>query len=144
MKKIVVRAPNWLGDITMSLPFFLLLPKVFPSAEIHIIVKPEYEGLMKLLPYKLETHTFTKKEHPGLRGMFGFKKQNLQLLSADLYFALPPSFSSALMGKVLGARERVGFKSEGRSLFLSRSYVRPKRCHRADVNIIVKNSYLIY
>ncbi|MCB0393951.1 MAG: glycosyltransferase family 9 protein, partial [Bdellovibrionales bacterium] len=140
MKKIVVRAPNWLGDITMSLPFFLALPKAFPDCEYHVIVKPEYEAYFSILPYKIKTHVFSRTRNKGLSGWKRFKNENPDVLNADFFFVLPPSFSSALMSRYLKAKERVGFDYEMRGLWLTQKYKFPKGMHRADDFLLLLNS----
>ena len=51
--RVVVRLPNWLGDIMMSFPFLHALHNEFAGAEITCIVKPAYKDLLELLPFKV-------------------------------------------------------------------------------------------
>ncbi len=54
------------------------------------------------------------------------------LKGIDRYFALPPSFTSALMGILLGARERIGYRSQGRAAFFTRTGRCPHGVHRSQ------------
>ncbi len=130
--KIVVRAPNWLGDITMSLPFFNALGKAYPDDDIHVITKPEYEELFHLLPYKVTTHVFSRSKDSGILGWLSFFKKENSVKEADVFYVLPPSFSSALMAFFSKAKKRIGFPGEGRKIFLNEHVRWPKGIHRAD------------
>src|SRR3989337_1538851 len=39
VKKVLVRAPNWIGDAVMSLPALDALKELYPSAEIYVLAK---------------------------------------------------------------------------------------------------------
>jgi heptosyltransferase-2 len=59
-KKILVRTPNWLGDLVMSLGFFHKLRKVFPDASVEAIAKAEISDLLELVPGISSIHPFSK------------------------------------------------------------------------------------
>ena len=46
--KILVRLPNWLGDMVMSVGFLNELYKQYPGAEISVVAK---KGIHELLPF---------------------------------------------------------------------------------------------
>lgn len=135
MTHIVIRAPNWLGDVVMSLPFIHELAALYPSAQLHVIIKADYAPLLRLLP----SHISCRPWHYNRRTQSSFFKLRVfcrqirrELGPIDQYYALPPSFSAGLMGWFLGARERVGYKSQARSLVLTRSLPWPESGHRSD------------
>ena len=128
--KILVRLPNWLGDMVMSVGFIHQLPHFFPGAEISVIAK---KGIHYLLPYFPPTHhqfIFSKEEYKGMSGLWRFGKYIRQTEKFDLFFCLPDSFSSALMGYATGAGRRVGYKKEARNILLTNVYNKPKALHR--------------
>ena len=91
--RILVRLPNWLGDMVMSAGALRQLPELFPGAELSVIVK---KGLQDLLPYFPPTRhrfVFSKEEHPGLKGLWDFGKKIRQTELFDLFFSFPDSFS---------------------------------------------------
>ena len=45
--KILVRLPNWLGDMVMSIPFLEQLKKEYPEASVSMIAKKELESLLQ-------------------------------------------------------------------------------------------------
>ena len=117
----------------MSLPFLKALKALYPDATIYLIIKPEYEELLKRLPWEFKLLTFSKGKYGrGLGGVYKFVKNSDDLSNIDIYFCLPPSFSSAFMGRVIGARERIGYSGEMRGFLLSKKAARPQGVHRAQ------------
>ena len=130
--KILVRLPNWLGDMVMSTAFIRALKDVYPSSEIDVIVKRGLETLVDFIPLVNNRFVFSKDEWKGLRGAYRFGKKIKNKTRYDLFFCLPDSFSSALMGRATGARKRLGFKKELRSFFLTHSFTKPVSGHRVE------------
>jgi len=105
-KKILVRLPNWLGDVVMSSAFVGAIQSFYPDATVDAIVKKELAGAAALIPGLNQLHLFSKQEYPGLKGVFAFGR-NLRGENYDLLFNLPESFSSELMAKATGASLKV-------------------------------------
>jgi len=129
--KILIRLPNWLGDVVMSSAFVNALKEFYPGAIIDAIVKKELAGAACLIPGLNKLHSFSKKERPGLKGVYSFGKQ-FRAEKYDLFFNLPESFSSQLMAKATGIKKRVGFSKEGSFFLLTNSYKKPKNVHRVE------------
>lgn len=129
--KIIVRLPNWLGDIVMSFPFLHALKETYPEAEITAIVKPQYKDLLKLLPFTLNIAEYDKKTSGSLpHDIHKYCVNQKLLFNIDLYFCLPPSFSSAWMGWCFKAKERIGYSGEWRSGLLTIKEKVPENTHR--------------
>lgn len=116
MRRILVRLPNWLGDALMARPLLHALRAAFPDAAIAAVGPAPLLGLLG--PERLwgESHAWPDGAAAALRAP-----------RADLALVLPPSFSSAWFAWRSGARIRVGFAHEGRSLLLTRALRRPAR-----------------
>lgn len=110
-RKILIRTPNWLGDLMMSTAFIRAVLQRYPNTEVDLIVKQGFETLPlpqrgKILPYdkrKTDYSTFIQT----------LKNQQYQRV-----YILPPSFSSAWMCFRAGIPERVGYAGEFRSWLL--------------------------
>lgn len=110
VKKILIRCPNWLGDIVMCLPIFEALKIKFPDAEIHALVKAPFHELLLSDP---RIHTVIDFEKPTtiLKKLNCFslakklKKQNF-----DICLCLTRSISSALPLSLAGIKKRIGAK----------------------------------
>jgi heptosyltransferase-2 len=129
--KILVRLPNWLGDVVMSTAFVASARQLYPDAVIDVIIKKELSGIAALVPGLHKVHSFSKQEHNGLGGVYRFGK-SLRVEKYDLFFCLPDSLSSALMGWATRAKKRIGFGKEGRFFLLTNSYKKPANLHRVD------------
>lgn len=139
--KILVRAPNWLGDIVMSAGFFSKLAEAFPLGRIDVVVTQAFADVVRRYPGVLRVHPFSKKKFRGPLGIFRFARQNLSAASYDLFFCLPDSFSSALMGWFSGSRKRIGYRGDLRSLLLSHAYPKPRNLHRVQQYAFLLKEY---
>ncbi len=102
---LLVRAPNWLGDVAMSLPFFEAIRPLHP----HIVAR---RPLHELLEGYGTVHPFsTKRELWSL-------SQKLRSLEFDAGIVLPPSFSSALFMRLSAPRQVIGYPGDGRKFLL--------------------------
>ena len=138
--KILIRLPNWLGDVVMSTAFVAAVQQLYPGSQVDVIIKKELSGIAALMPGLHKVHSFSKQECPGLRGVFRFGK-TLQPGKYDLFFCLPDSLSSAVMGWATGAKQRIGFGKEGRFFLLSKSYKKPANIHRTDEYILLLEQF---
>ena len=133
---ILIRLPNWLGDVVLSAGFVRALHRAHPQARLHLVSKAELTPLLPaLLPAGADfrVHPFAKKDWPGPLGAWRFGRM---LRAAhgpfDRDSCLPNSFSTALLGVSSGAAARIGYAADGRGPLLThRLRPRPGQ-HRAD------------
>jgi heptosyltransferase II len=111
VRRILVRAPNWVGDAVMSLPVLAGLKRLFPLAEITVLAAPRVASLFVAQPGVTEIIRY-----PSGRG----KWQVLWELRSrfDVAVALPNSMESALGLWLVGVPSRVGYNTDARRLFL--------------------------
>ncbi|HOW28959.1 MAG TPA: lipopolysaccharide heptosyltransferase II [Elusimicrobiota bacterium] len=122
-KKILVRAPNWLGDCVMSTPFLRALDGRYPGSEITVLCRPEQHDLFKTHPCVKNTLLLEKTA-----GLF----DTVRSVRSGLYdraYVLPPSFSSAFHLWAAGIPERVGYSTDMRGLLLTESLPYDERLH---------------
>jgi lipopolysaccharide heptosyltransferase II len=129
--KILIRLPNWLGDVVMSTAFINAVIQLYPDADVDVIIKKELSGIALLIPGLHAVHTFSKQEYKGLSGVYSFGKK-LHPEKYDLFFNLPTSLSSAVMAWATRAKKRVGFGKEGGFFLLTNSFKKPLNLHRVD------------
>lgn len=130
--KILVRLPNWLGDMVMSVGFLNQLPLSFPGAEISVIAKKGIHELLAFFPEIKRKFIFSKDDFKGVKGLVQFGNQIKQTENFDLFFCLPDSFSAAVMGAATGADKRIGYKKELRQVLLTDSFSKPEGLHRVE------------
>ncbi len=137
-RKILVRAPNWVGDVVMATPAFRCIRKNFTGAHITLLIKKNLRGVLDGSPWfdeviELEPKAGKSKNGFALPGnvLSGNTKEYLELIKKiraekfDLGFLFPNSFSSALMVWLGGVRRRIGYKRDARSFLLTDGIQRP-------------------
>ncbi len=129
--KILIRLPNWLGDVVMSTAFVNAVVKLYPGSEINVIIKKELAEIANLIPGIAHVYPFSKKEYPGLTGAYRFGKK-LRAQKFDLFFNLPSSISSTTLAWSSRARKRIGYSNEGGSILLNNAYTKPLNLHRVN------------
>ncbi|MAI77466.1 MAG: lipopolysaccharide heptosyltransferase II [Deltaproteobacteria bacterium] len=121
--EIVVRGPNWLGDLVMSTPGLRSLRKGFPHARITLQVRPGLEDLLKGSTL-IDQIQPVQSYHKGMGAMWAEAQRQRKDGRFDLGICLPDSFSSALLMKLSGVGKVVGYARSGRTFLLDQA-VRP-------------------
>lgn len=129
---ILIRLPNWLGDMVMATAFVQAVQQKYPGVQVDLIAKKGLDFLLDYFPPHGDKLVFDKKAYPGLLGAWRFGKQIAAQKKYDLFFCLPNSFSSAVMARATGATHTIGYQKELRSFLLSRSYPIPTQRHRVE------------
>jgi lipopolysaccharide heptosyltransferase II len=129
---IIIRLPNWLGDMVMSTAFVQAVKNEYPTATVDLIAKKGIDFLLDYFPAHGQAFIFSKEEYKGLGGLRKFGKMIAAQKKYDLFFCLPDSFSSAMMAHATAATQRVGFKKELRAVFLTNTYTKRIGLHRVE------------
>jgi len=139
--RILIRLPNWLGDVVMSIAFIDALRNAYPGCVIDIIIKEELREIVRYYNNISEIIEFSKVKYPGLTGAYKFGKKISKEHKYDIFFCLPDSFSSAWMGFFTGSKIRIGYKKEFRNFLLTHSYKENKDLHRVEGYVNLLNSF---
>ncbi len=127
IKRILVRGPNWLGDAVMCEPALRGLRRLFPDAQIALLVKPAVADLFAGHPALTRVLTYdTKGRHAGLLGKWALAGQ-LRRQHFDLAVLFQNAFEAAFLTFLAGVPRRYGYATDGRSLLLSDPVAAPDR-----------------
>lgn len=132
--RILVRAPNWIGDAVMCTPAFLSLRQVFPTSIITLLGRP---GVVELLKGHPSINEFIVYEHTSRhRGILGKWRlvQTLRRISFDMAVLFQNAFEAALLGLMAGIPIRYGYGTDGRKFLLTEFILPPMQRGMHHVN----------
>jgi len=110
--RILVRAPNWIGDVVLSLAAVRdLRRRNFPDARIEVLARPWVAELYRAVP-EVDAVRVTRRFRADARALRA---------TFDAAVLLPNSFSAALQAWLSGIPERWGYATDGRAPLLTRA-----------------------
>ena len=118
--------------MVMSTAFVKAVKEQYPNAVIDLVAKKGIDFLLDYFPAHGRSYVFSKETNKGISGLWQFGKAIRKEKKYDIFFCLPDSFSSAVMGYAIAAKKKVGYKKELRSLLLTSSYTKKKNIHRVE------------
>ncbi len=125
--KILVMRYRFIGDTVLTVPFLRNLRKAEPHAEITWMVAPGSSDVVKGIPYvdaMLSWDPVTiHADSGGTHGTFSAKLAFIRELRSkrfDKVYVLKRSLSSAVIARLSGAPQRIGFDTEGRGCLLTK------------------------
>ena len=123
--RIVVLAPNWLGDAVMALPAIADVRRTFPSARFTIAARRSVADIFRLVPFIDDVVPLEWKGRWWRRAELARDAERLRALRADLALLLPNSFAAAWLVQQADIPARWGFAADMRSRLLTRHVPRP-------------------
>ena len=108
--RVVIRAPNWLGDVVLSLPAVRDVRRAFPQARLSVLARPSVAPLYEAVP-----EVDAVLEAKGLRD-----EARILRGSFDLAILLTNSIGTAFAAVAAGVPRRFGYATQGRGLLLTR------------------------
>jgi heptosyltransferase-2 len=116
--RLVIVAPNWLGDAVMALPAIADVRRDLPHSDITVAARPAIAPLFGMVA--------------GVNHVIDAARLDDRF---DTALLLPNSFRSALLAKRAGIRERWGYRTQWRAPLLTRGIAPPRavrHVHQAD------------
>ncbi len=117
---ILLWMPSWIGDVILVMPALSALREKFPHSRITAVAKAPAEQLLFAHPAVDTVMRIPSGPDKGFLGGMRFACQ-LRKYQFDLGIAFPNSFHSALLLSLSGAKNRLGYDTEGREIFLTHS-----------------------
>ena len=116
MKRVLLRLPNWLGDVVMAAPAVEAIRRALPDAELVAQARAPFLPLARLLPGV--TEAIPAGEDRGLRGLWRSRRA-LRARRFDGAVVFPRSFRAAVAPWLAGIPVRVGFGATARPRLLT-------------------------
>jgi heptosyltransferase II len=117
MTRVVVRAPNWLGDIVMAVPAIAAVRAAHPTAHLAVAAPAAFTDLCAAIP---GVDGVVPLRGSGIRAL-GAHVDALKADAFDLAILLTNSFASALAASRAGIAERWGYRRDLRGRLLTRA-----------------------
>jgi heptosyltransferase-2 len=112
---LLIRCPNWVGDIVMAIPALDCLRNNFPDAKIIGIVKSRSQGILRDGPW---FDGFIDSDDKSWSGFWRTTRQ-IRQCKADMAVLLPNSIHSLLSVWLGGVKNIYGYRRNFRGIFLS-------------------------
>lgn len=135
--KIIVRMPNWVGDLVMATPILSDLRKRFPQASLTAMCKTPICELLQKDEDLDEVFQFTKTSRLIRREEKRRLLTKLQLGAYDIGIILPNSFSSAWWLWQGDVKIRIGYETLERKLLLTHPVI-PQNVEKQHLIITYK------
>ncbi|MGH7215077.1 MAG: glycosyltransferase family 9 protein, partial [Tepidisphaeraceae bacterium] len=119
-RKILIVQPSWVGDAVMATPTLRAIRELYPQAHIAYLMRRYVKPLYTDMPWadQLITYRTGKTKAKAGRGLFDLAAR-LRAGKFDLAIVLPNSFKTALICKMAGIKQVVGYERDGRGFLLS-------------------------
>jgi len=130
VERVVLRAPNWLGDAVLALPAMAAVRRAYPKAELTVAAPAHLAGLFREGTDVRPDHVLDLPEaHRAAVAAIAAGRFDLGIL-------FPNSFRSAWQLRRAGMAQRWGYATAGRGWLLTRKSRTPDRSaeprHHAD------------
>ncbi len=121
MNRLVILAPNWLGDAVMALPAIADVRRAAPAASITVAARASIAPLFAMAPDVDETLTLGDDE-----------AETLAARRFDTALLLPNSTRAAIVARRAGIAERWGYRTGWRGSLLTRAIPAPRGGHQIE------------
>ncbi|MCH8157068.1 MAG: lipopolysaccharide heptosyltransferase II [Nitrospinae bacterium] len=126
--------PNWVGDVVLALPAVQSLRRRYPNTRITVIVRPPADELLLGHPAVDSVIRFPQNEGDGILAQLSYAR-GLSKYGFDLGVVFPNSIHSALMLMLAGARFRLGYKTDGRGMFLTHPLPISRKARKTEYRV---------
>lgn len=132
-ERVLIVAPNWLGDAVMALPALSAVRRHWPDAHLAVAARPSIAPLFAMVDGVDEV--IALETTAGLGAVRRWRRDAHRLMEGrfDMALALPNSFVAAWILARAGIPERAGYAADLRARLLTRAVPRPRTfSHQAD------------
>lgn len=130
MNRILIIAPNWIGDAVMSEPLLAKLKTLYPQSIIDVLASPWVAPIYRACAQVNEV-IVADLAHKRLQ--WSLRKQLAKQVQAKQYnacFVLPNSLKSAIIPWLAKVPLRIGYRGEMRYGFINRTLDNPSKINR--------------
>lgn len=134
MTKILIIAPNWIGDAVMTEPLITKLKEIHNNCLIDVLATPWVASVMRAIP-AVNNVIAADLKHGSLQ--WAERKIIAKKLQTEKYshaYILPNSFKSALIPWMANIPNRMGYRGEFRWGLVNQTLDNPSRSQRPPMS----------
>ena len=127
--RVLVHAPNWLGDMVMALPAIASIRRHFPSDTMAVAARASLAPLFSAVPGVDLVVPLAEAAAGGKARRWVWRAQARVIASGrfDVVILLPNSFHAAWVAKRAGVPERWGYRADLRGWLFTKAIPRKRR-----------------
>lgn len=114
IERILVRGTNWVGDSVITVPALRELRRVFPEAQICLLVKPWVSGLFTDADFIDEVIVYDRERNGVLKTILELRRRGF-----DMALLFQNAFEAAVLAYGARIPIRVGFPTQHRGILLT-------------------------
>ncbi len=119
LERILVRAPNWIGDAVLCLPALESLKALYPSASITVLTKGRAVAVFRHNPAVADIIEYEdRSRHSGIKGRLVLSGE-IRERRFDLAVLFQNAFDAAFIAYVSRIPRRVGYARDLRTKLLT-------------------------
>jgi len=130
--RVLIRLPNWVGDIMMSLPAIQAVRACFPDAFLVGMARPEHVELVRRISALDKIIPAQSRVGSGQYRAWWKVVRELRMENWQAAVLLAPSFEAAFTSWLAGVSVRVGHTTDHRAYLLTHPVSLRSNCHRSD------------
>lgn len=128
---IAIKMPDPLLERMMAIPAIHLIREAYPDADLHFISSEHRIELLYSLPFEGFWHPWHDEEIKSVLDVHRFVTF-LTLGDVDIFISLGQSLNEVCLGRLLGAKKRIGFAEGWKSWFLTLPVKKPSGFHLSE------------
>ena len=133
MRRILIIAPNWIGDAVMSQPLLAKIKATEPEVLIDVLATPWVAPIYRACA-EVNTIILADLQHGKLQWFL--RRALAKRITKECYtacYVLPNSFKSALIPWLAGIPARIGYRGEMRGGLINQTKPNPAKTVRAPM-----------
>ena len=121
IERVLIKAPNWVGDALMCTPALNSLGRALPRARLTVLAAPWVAPLLETHPAVARVVIYDPRGEHRSWSARRHLLHRLRSLEFELAILFPNSLHAALIAFLSAVPERLGYATDGRGLLLTRS-----------------------
>lgn len=119
MLRLLIVAPNWVGDAVLATPTLRAIREGLPESHITLLARQNPADVLAGAPWFDDLVVWPINGRGKRLGVWKTGRQLKSRANPDAAVLMPNSFRSGMLAVLSGARKRVGYARDGRTVLLT-------------------------